>query len=301
MNFKVARAIYVIAFLLPAILPPNGFIFGQSFRHLGIPIDRCYAVNFETPSTTERMARAMIYFSDNAVPDWLLSNLGSEIFAEVIREGGLTGQDLPPFVTGSFLLLENHDKGLISETTVREIRRWSRRKLEREVARLQNLYLNPAWRQAELEWRFVNQNQLGNRVLSGVLDDILAKGTISDYASMLIRILNGTFLSAQISATMRANLETAFSLNPALYLVYGGKGGSLNTGLLNTAYYSIANDGDYAGKRRITIVFHRRIALDIFDQIFTEPFVSLQFGDKLATDRAFTRRVQSVFPLFAGR
>ncbi len=275
----------------------DGFAHGAALEELGIPTDEFgFGLTPDRTVTVAQMVRAMIRFSDNATPDWLLANIGEQTFLDVIRAGGLLGQESPPFITGAFLALENHDIGLLSEARARQLRALSPSALAREVKRLHALYLTPEWRQAELQFRLENQNALGNRVFGKVVEDVLAKGTARDYANMFIKILNGQFLSPQISATMREVLQTAMTLHPDLYAVLGAKGGSLDTGVFNNASFSIAARGDYAGKRRITILFQNNIALDVFDQISVSP-TPVQFEDRLATERGFARSVRRAFPL----
>lgn len=276
----------------------DGFAHDEALRELGIPTSEFgFALNPEQTVTVAQMVRAMIRFSDNAVPDWLLKNLGARAFANVLYQGGLSGQELPRFITGSFLALENHEKGLLTEQSVAELKNLTPKALSLEIRRLQERYLDPEWRAEELNWRLQNQNQLGNRTLGKVVEDVLAKGTAGDYAWMFIRILNGEFLSNRVSALMREVLETSFRVQPELYEVYGSKGGSLDGGVLNNASYAIPAAGDFSGKRRVTILFQRNIEPALFDAFVAPPFPTVLFEDRLNTERRFAGLVQRAFLL----
>ena len=273
----------------------DGFAHLAALQDLGIATDEFgFARNPATTITLEQMVRAMIRFSDNTVPDWLLARLGDGAFREVIRQGGLTGQDLPIFIAGFNLALENHEQGLLSAQSEREFLNLSPFAFARLVKQLQVRFQDPAWKSAEFTWRLANQDLLGNRTFLTKTFVRWPNGTVLDYAMLLARLSQGTFLSREISATMRRFLET--SLLPSLlddpnqFSVWGSKGGSWDGGFQTNAIYAIPRSGAFANKRRIAVLFERNMALPVFDEV-SRTFIDIKFEAKVLADRAFAMQL----------
>jgi hypothetical protein len=118
---------------------------------------------------------------------------------------------------------------------------------------------------------------------------------------MMARVLTGTFLSREISTTMRRFLEQtlAFELfdEADLYSVAGEKTGGSSGGFLTNASYTIPKAGDFAGKRRITVLFQQLIAPEILTEQFTT-LIPFKFESKLARDRNFAKLVRRTFHNF---
>ncbi len=284
-------------YFIPGI---DGTAHAAALEDLGIPHDEFgFAVNPETPVTVQQMVKAMITFSDNAVPDWLLANLNRNTFKAVIRDGGLFGQDFPIFFTGIDLSFENHEIGLSTLANVERLKRLSRREYAALVNSLTAKFQNPIWRAAEFEFRLANIDTIGNREpLKAGLQKLAVGGTVRDYASLMARVSTGTFLSPEISATMRGFLEQSLLIEALgetnLFNVFGEKIGASSGGFITNANYSIPSIGDFAGKRRITVLFQRLIDFDVFNTQFTT-LIPFRFETKVARERAFAKQVRRVF------
>ncbi len=278
----------------------DGGAHATALEDLGIPTNEFgFAINPETPVTVEQMVRAMIRYSDNAVHDWLIANLNRRTFKNVIREGELFGQDFPTYFLGNDLSYENHEIGLSSAENIHYLKGLSKRQYVALVNELTAKFQNPAWRQAEFEWRLVNAESLGNPVfLREGEAELSTKGTVRDYAFLMAGVLTGRFISSDVSATMRRFLEQTQALEAIgeteFYTIVGEKAGGSSGGFITDASYSIPRIGDYAGKRRVTILFQRLVDFDILAEQLTT-LIPFKFESKLAREREFAKRVRRVF------
>lgn len=125
--------------------------------------------------------------------------------------------------------------------------------------------------------------------------------TVRDSALLMAGVITGTFISADVSTTMRNFLEQplAFELlgETDLFTVVGEKTGGCNGGFITNASYTIAKAGDYAGKCRITVLFQRLIPGEMLTDQFTT-LIPFRFESKLARERMFALQVRRAFPLY---
>ncbi len=279
----------------------DGQAHAVALEELGIPIDQFgFAVDPETPVTVEQMVLSMIRYSDNAAHDWLFANLSRETFKAVIREGGLTGEDFPSYFLGNDLSYENHEIGLSTVENVRRLIRLSKRQYLALVNEYNAKFQIPAWRQAEFEWRLANLESLGNplalREGEAALSD---KGTVRDYAVIMAGVVTGRFISRDVSATMRRFLEQSQALEAIgetdNFSLFGEKVGGSSGGFISDASYSVPRFGDFAGKRRITVLFQRFIDFQLTGVQLSPPFIPFKFESKVARERAFALQVRRVF------
>ncbi len=280
----------------------DGGAHDASLESFSIPRDEFgFATNPDAMVTVEQLVRAMIRYSDNAARDWFVANLKPQTVREVLCEGNLTGQDFPLYFLGNDLAYENHETGLSNERNLRYLKSLSNQRYRLLVNRLTAKFQNPTWRRAEFEWRLANAEKLGNADILREGELVLSdKGTVRDYALLMAGVITGTFISAEVSATMRNFLEQtmAFELfgEADLFAVAGEKTGGSSGGYLTNASYTIAKAGDYAGKRRITVLFQRLIPTDILTEQFTT-LIPFRFQSKLARERMFALQVRRAFPL----
>jgi hypothetical protein len=279
----------------------DGGAHAVALEDLGIPTNEFgFALNPETPVTVDQMVRAMIRYSDNAVHDWLLANLRRETFKAVIREGGLTGQDFPTYFLGNDLSYENHEIGLSTLANVRRLTSLSKRQYLALVNEYNAKFQDPVWRQAEFQWRLANLENLGNPLAlrEGELK-LSTKGTVRDYATIMAGVVSRRFISADVSATMARILEQSQALEAIgeteNFSLFGQKVGGSSGGFITDASYSVPRFGDFAGKRRITVLFQRLIDFEITGQQLSPPFVPFKFESKVARERAFAKQVRRVF------
>jgi Beta-lactamase enzyme family len=279
----------------------DGGAHAVALEDLGIPIDEFgFAINPETPVTVDQMVRAMIRFSDNAVHDWLIANISRQTFKTVIREGGLTGQDFPTFFLGGDLSYENHEIGLSTLENVQRLKNLSKRQYVALVNEYTAKFQDPAWRQDEFQWRLANLQNLGNPLaLREGEPKLSTKGTVRDYATIMAGVVSRRFISADISATMARILEQSQALEAIgeteNFSLFGQKVGGSSGGFITDASYSVPRFGDFAGKRRITVLFQRLIDFEVTGQQLSPPFIPFKFESKVARERAFAKQVRRVF------
>ncbi len=281
----------------------DGGAHDAALEDLGLPRNEFgFAVNPGAAVSLEQLVRAMIRYSDNASRDWFVANLNPNTVREVLREGNLSGQDFPSYFLGNDLSYENHETGLSSERNLRFLKRLSARKYRTLVNRLTAKFQDPAWRAAEFEWRLANAEQLGNADILREGELALSdKGTVRDYATLMACVSTGTFISAEVSATMRQFLEQSqlfeFLDEADLFSVVGEKTGGSSGGFLTNANYAIPKVGDYAGKRRITVFFQQLIPSDVLAEQFTT-LIPFKFESKLARERSFALQVRRAFHFY---
>ena len=278
----------------------DGGAHAAALEDLGIPFDQYgFAVNPETPVTVDQMVRAMIRYSDNAAHDWLFANLRRQTFKAVIREGELTGQDFPSYFLGNDLSYENHEIGLSTLANVQYLKSLSKREYISLVNNLTAKFQEPAWRQAEFAFRLANIENLGNPLALREGEPTLSdKGTVRDYATIMAGVSTGNFISPDVSATMRRFLEQTQALaaigEADLYTTVGEKAGGSSGGFITDASYSIPRVGDFAGKRRVTVLFQRLVDFDVLSEQFNT-LIPFKFESKVTRERMFAKRVRRVF------
>jgi hypothetical protein len=279
----------------------DGGAHAVALEDLGIPTNEFgFAINPETPVTVDQMVRAMIRFSDNAVHDWLIANISRQTFKAVIREGGLTGQDFPIFFLGGDLSYENHEIGLSTLENVRRMKNLSKRQYVALVNEYTTKFQDPAWRQAEFQWRLANLENLGNSLaLREGEPKLSTKGTVRDYATIMAGVVSRRFISVDISATMARILEQSQALEvigeTENFSLFGEKVGGSSGGFITDASYSVPRFGDFVGTRRITVLFQRLIDFEVTGQQLSPPFIPFKFESKVARERAFAKQVRRVF------
>ena len=281
----------------------DGGAHGAALAYLEIPADEYgFAVAPQTQVTLGQLADVMIRFSDNAAPDWFLERLGPAVNA-VIERARLRGQERLYFGLGEFLLIENHEAGLLTPARASLLAVKSRADIIAEANRLAEAYQSPAWREAELLWRLANQNELGNYAGYALMANTISpKGTAADFAQIMAEVLTGRFLSPQTSALMRTILEWPmdfadqipfFAVRDRL-ATWGEKGGTLN-GLQTQANYFIPKTGPFAGKGRVVVLFLRNLPEASFNQLSITG-ADIHFALRLGVERDFAQRVARALP-----
>ena len=193
-------------------------------------------------ATLDQVARAMIQESDNAAADVMYMRVGADAVQAVIHSAGLKGQE-PLFpISGEFWA---YDRTRLFTTL----------KLSREAFRTEALRLTP-----------VPGSRPAAPPLPGVAeqarltDAFTVRGTARDYASIMARVMTGTFLNRDISAIMARHLEWPLESAEVKnnFERLGAKGGSL-PGIYTNNLFLLPKVGPAAGQRRVVSVFLRRI------------------------------------------
>ncbi len=229
----------------------------ESLADLGIATDPLgFAVDPTATVPLDAIARVMIRNSDNPATDYLLARLGRQAFEATVAEAGLAGQEALFSVTGFLMTLLNHEQGLITEARLRALLAMDRPTFVAEAERLADLYLDPAWRQAEILWLLETEPEIEPETIAALADVHFPKGIAGDYAQIMGEVVTGNFLSPTVSALMREHLEVPLEgtgLEELLFVI-GSKGGDID-GTLTLAYYSVPRVGELAGQPVVSILF----------------------------------------------
>ncbi len=209
--------------------------------------------------TLMQVANAMIQFSSNAAPDYLLARLGDEGFPELYARLGLENTDLPIYYTGLLLALSNHEIGL---PTPDEIAALDEETFQAEHDRLLELFLNDAqWREAELEFRGGFTAGLpGIEAQVAFMDRFAMRGSARDMLRIMDAAYTGDALAPEAQAVMREILNwplDGMPANRAIYEALGVKDGAFAT-VFTSAWFVRP-----IGARSISLaVFYRNVPFD---------------------------------------
>src|SRR6185436_6884291 len=216
------------SFYLPFV---DGGAHADSLAELGFATDDLgFAVDPAATVPLDRIVAMMIKHSDNAAVDLLLARMGEDAARETITAAGLPVQDEPLPLTGLFLLAANHEDGPLTQARFRRLQRLTPEQRKARILELEALYLDPAWKLAELTWWLEEAPQPSYGLVARTADLLFPKGSANSYARIMAGVAAGTFLSPQISSIMRPHLEWPMD-DPQireLFSSFGTKGGDLN-------------------------------------------------------------------------
>lgn len=230
----------------------------RALAALGIPFDELgFALDGSAVVPLSALVDAMMHFSDNAAPDFLLALLGEGVLRATVREAGLAGQQPPLPVVGYLLLAHNHETGALTAERLAALRRLPRQRLAELSRSYAALYADPEWRAAELAWQL--ETPPPSYELSAAAAEALApRGTAFDYALLLSRVATGRFLSPAISRRMAAHMAVAVAPDDPAFRFLMGKGGTLD-GSLTFALLAVPKSGPFANRLRVSVIFLRHL------------------------------------------
>ena len=270
----------------------DGGAHAASLAALGIPTDSDgFATDPEAPVSWDRIAQAMIRSSDNAAADLLLSRLGDGAVRATLVEAGLSRHPQPLSILGLFLSWGNHDQGPLTSARVKKLKRMSPKAYAAEVRRLRDRYLDEGWREAELLWR--RQSAIGSYKLQAeAAQNLFPKGTVRDYARIMAQVLQGSFLSREVSDVMRWHLGWPMEIpgNAETFLNFADKGGAL-AGVLTEAMYFTPRRGDFGGTSHISVLFLRNVSAEAFGSL-AQTFAHQLFLVELGLSRSFAEEAE---------
>lgn len=243
----------------------------------------------------DRVVWAMIRYSDNAAADYVYERLGADAIEAISTLAGLEGQEPILPLDGTFLAWDNHEHGY----SVDGLLALDSVAYAQEVARLHNAYGEAEWRAAERMWRtnergatrIVHEAQLAER--------FMPKGTVRDYARIMAGVISGTFLSPEVSATMRTYLEWPMEKpgNQQRFTAFGAKGGSV-AGVLTEAMFVVPKQGPFASKPRVVVLFLRNLPPGAWLRL-TKTFAQQDLALAIATDSTISTQVAQTFPKYS--
>ncbi|HEX5717835.1 MAG TPA: serine hydrolase [Thermoanaerobaculia bacterium] len=269
----------------------DGGAHAAALAALGIATDQeGFASDPEAPVSWDRIAQAMIRSSDNAATDLLLSRIGDRAVRATLSEAGLPRHPQPLPILGLFLSWENHDQGPLTRSRLKRLTRMSPKAYAKEVWRLQNRYLDENWREAELLWR--QQHGSSYQIEAQAAQALFPKGTARDYARVMARVLQGSFLSPKVSEVMRWHLGWPMEIpgNAETFLNFGDKGGALAS-VLTEAMYFTPKRGDFGGTPHVSVLFLRNLSSEAFGSL-TQTFAHQLFLVELGLSRSFAEETE---------
>lgn len=244
----------------------------------------------------DEVVRAMIEFSDNAATDYLLHRLGLNAIADAVREMGMSGQRLPlrPSLGASLALADPS----LGATPLERARRLAalpageRADRESSLARAYGRDPRPlqaAYARAVAELGASQAGLEAQLEIAPLLVDW--QGTAADYARLL-EVAGGRLISPGAAEIVRRHLATwaARGGMTASFREAGGKDG-LAPGVRTIAAYGIPREGEYAGERRVVVVFLNRLDARAFLSLLqSEAFEKLV--TRLALDRELAEHLR---------
>ncbi len=267
--------------------------------HEGAPTAALASIGAKPGGTVrlDDVARAMIEFSDNTATDYLLDRLGPDVISDASREMGLSGQRLPLRQSlGATLAIADTSLGATPLERARRLAALPARERDRAEATLVATYrrdpeqLLAAFRDA-VEQLGADEAGLATQLeLAPLLVDWT--GDAADYAHALEASAAGTLINAQTSEIVRRHLA-AWAESADLaggFSEAGGKDG-LMPGIRTIAAHGVPTIGDYAGERRVVVVFLNQLDADTFISVMqSDALEKLTVG--LAADREVAGYVQ---------
>lgn len=212
-------------------------------------------VAFDPPATPlEELPWLMMRFSSNAAADYLHMAVGQQTIEETAVALGLTTQTAPcPFI-GQFLVMSNHDRSGSDQQAV-EAYLADPVTYGSDVMQLTELYASDEeFRQDEINLRGRSPSL---PVQSFFSENLLAKGSANEYASLMARIFDNGLSSSFANILVRRNLEwpMIFEANQELFTAVGYKNGAF-PGILTTTYYAQRRED---GGRVVVVLFYREL------------------------------------------
>jgi beta-lactamase family protein len=249
-----------------------------------------FAEDPEAPVSWDRIAQAMIRSSDNAAADLLLSRLGDGAVRATLVEAGLSRHPQPLSILGLFLSWGNHEQGPLTSARIKKLKRMSTKAYAVEVRRLRDRYLDEGWRAAEILWR--RQTGSTYQQQAAAAQALFPKGTARDYARIMTKVLQGSFLSPAVSDVMRWHLGWPMEIpgNAETYLNFADKGGAL-AGVLTEAMYFTPRRGDFGETPHVSVLFLRNLSSEDFGSL-TQTYAHQLFLVELGLDRSFAEQAE---------
>ena len=264
----------------------------DSLAELGFATDELgFAVDPAATVPLDQIVRMMIKHSDNAAPDLLLARIGEDAVRATIAAAGLVSQDEPLPLTGFFLLAANHEDGPLTPARLQLLKRMTPGQRKARILELEALYLDPAWKTAELTW-WATAPEPSRQLIARTVDALFPKANANGYARIMAGVVTGTFLSSEISAIMRPHLEWPMD-DPQIgevFQSFGTKGGNIE-GIVTEASWYVPRIGDFAGKPRVTVLFFHNLPLRSYDALLTS-FAQQLFQILVGIDRSFAEQVE---------
>ncbi|MFN7943644.1 MAG: serine hydrolase [Thermoanaerobaculia bacterium] len=262
----------------------------EALRELGIATDELgFASDPSTPVALESMARAMIRWSDNAAFDYFVGRLGQPAIAAAAAAAGIPfyGPYLP--YSGTDLVWYSHVDGPLAGDKLLDLLALDRGTYEARVAERLALAADPEWAAAELEWRIDGGDARDFDREATAVRAFDHRAPARAVARFLAQIASDRFGSPAASARVRDLIDSG-ARPPGPFDYWGRKGGSLAAVLDDASVFFVAH-GDFAGRKRVTVVFISGIWQPLWELAQADPSLLFEFEVNVALDRGFAAEV----------
>ncbi|MEM7336923.1 MAG: serine hydrolase, partial [Chloroflexota bacterium] len=261
----------------------NGGAHLAALEVLGIEIDEFgFAADPSQTVTLDQIVFAMIEYSDNAAPDYLIDLLGTEAINAIVTDAGFTPHPILPHI-GLILTWQNHEQPRLTNRVLNELTGLSKEVYAARVWEMNERYLNSAWGESEIAWRRdVERPQNIHRLEQEAATRLDSTGSANLYAQIMAGVITETFISPEVSVLMKGYLEwpMAFSSNQNSFEAMGTKGGSL-LGIKTEATYFVPKSGDFSQQPRVVVLFMRDMPFGAWIRL-SQTFAQQGFQNRLA-------------------
>lgn len=245
-----------------------------------------FAVTPRLDVTLDNLVEAIIKHNDISAADFLLARLGPTAVAEALTTAGLTNHDELLPTAGFFLAASTADTEDGAKALLAKGRHVVAQTVKEAADRFQK---EEAGTPAQALWLDKHPTP-GVGVQSLWADQAMTQGVPAQYAALLARIGLGTWGDAKSLPIVQRHLSWPMKIegNDKVFSAFGSKGGT-SVSIMAEAMYAVPKGGDFAGKTRVVVFFHRRMpAMRWFAVV--RSFVHQQFLMKLAVDNAFVNQ-----------
>lgn len=242
-----------------------------------------FAVTPKLDVTLDNIVEAMIKHNDISAADFLLSRLGPAAVAEALASAGLTNHDELLPTAGFFLAASTADTEAGAKALLAKGRQAVAQTVKEAAARFQK---EEAGTPAQPLWLDKHPTP-GVGVQSLWADQAMTQGQPLQYAMLMAKVGAGIWGDAKSLPIVQRHLGWPMKIegNDKVFSAFGSKGGT-SVSIMTEAMYAVPKGGDFAGKTRVVVFFHRRMpAMRWFAVV--RSFVHQQFLMKVALDRAF--------------
>lgn len=236
------------------------------------------------------LVEGAIRHNDEAAADWLIGELGAAGLRRTAKAMGLTHSDPPQPGSGVQLAWSNHAQTKPVAARIDRLSAMPPADFTEEVYRhLERLRRDTAFRRLERERLARRGSGLSLGQQRTLAQQTAPRGTATEYAALLERVVTGVFPTPGVAESMQASLERAFapdSIDITLESV-GAKGGA-TPGLVSFAGYA-RRTGD--APPRIVVLFMEQVPMAVLYHLM-QTGIDKGFQLRLLGDDAFFRTVR---------
>ena len=253
-----------------------------------------YALDGNQAVTVAQLVDAMIVYGDNAAPEWLINRLGYTAIQSVVDQLDLHERlRLLPY-SGLLLTLQNHEQPELTSEHLEALIAMERSAFETLVWETQQQLLNDTmWGEAARDFWQEDVVPRDRRLEMQAFDQLSARGTARDFATIMAGVATDTLFSAEVSQIMRSHLEwvTNVGEDSAQFHMLGSAGGS-RLGITTEATYFVSQDNEYANRPRVAVLLMRDVPFAAWRR-FNNVFAHQLFKREVASSAAFSEQVHT--------